>query len=322
MSDENRFRILIVDDEPGIRAGLGRAQAGDAYEVSTAADALEALAAFRERHHHLMLLDLRMPGPLRGLDLIRHVKDERPETLVIVVTAYGSIETAVEAMRLGVLDYVTKPVNFGALRLLVDHALEHHRLTEENRRLRDRLAATGSTTEIVSRSAAMNEVLVRLGQVADTDITVLIEGESGTGKELVARALHDTSHRRAGPFVAANIGALPESLIESELFGYEKGAFSGAIRQKLGWFERAGGGTLLLDEVGEMSAKAQVDQLRVLEERASADRRRAFDPGGCPPRGRHQPRCRRPGRRGPDPRGPLLPAQRGPLARPPLARAS
>jgi two-component system NtrC family response regulator len=267
MTDERRFRILVVDDEPGIRSGLSRALACDAYEVSTAADALEALAAFRERRHQLILLELRMPGPLSGLDLIRHVKEERPETLVIVVTAYGSIETAVEAMRLGALDYVTKPVNLGALRLQVGRAFEHHRLIEENRRLRDRLAAGGASTEIVGRSAAMTELLARLGQVADADITVMIEGESGTGKELVARALHDASHRRAGPFVAANIGALPESLVESELFGYEKGAFSGATRQKPGWFEMAGGGTLFLDEVGEMSAKAQVDLLRVLEQR-------------------------------------------------------
>ncbi len=210
-----------------------------------------------------------MPGPLSGLDLIRHVKDERPETLLIVVTAHGSIETAVEAMRLGAHDYVTKPVNLGALRLQVRHAFEHHRLREENRRLRDRLAlsAANPLAEIVGRGAAMTELLGQIAQIADTDVTVMIEGESGTGKELIARSLHDAGTRRSGPFIAANVGALPESLVESELFGYEKGAFSGADRQKPGWFEIARGGTLFLDEVAEMAPKTQVDLLRVLEQR-------------------------------------------------------
>ena len=267
--EEDRFRILIVDDEPAIRAGLDRALACETYEVATAADAIEALESVRARPPHLILQDLRMPGPLSGLDLIRTVKDERPETLLIVVTAHGSIETAVEAMRLGAHDYVTKPVNLGALRLQVRHAFEHHRLREENRRLRDRLAhsAASPLSEIVGRGAAMTELLGQIAQIADTDVTVMIEGESGTGKELIARSLHDAGTRRSGPFIAANVGALPESLVESELFGYEKGAFSGADRQKPGWFEIARGGTLFLDEVAEMAPKTQVDLLRVLEQR-------------------------------------------------------
>jgi two-component system NtrC family response regulator len=266
MTDESRFRILVVDDEPGIRAGLSRALTCDAHEVSTAADALEALTAFRERHHHLILLELRMPGPLSGLDLIRHVKDVRPETLLIVVTARRSIETAVGAMRLGALDYVAKPVNLGTLRLGVRHAIEHHRLIEENRRLLDRLAATGATTEIVGRSAAMTELLTRVGQIADTDITVMIEGESGTGNELVARparrqppprgAVRRREHRRLARVAG-----------RARTVRLREAAFIGTSRQERGWFEMAGGGTLFLDEVGEMSAKAQVDLLRVLEHR-------------------------------------------------------
>jgi two-component system NtrC family response regulator len=261
------FPILIVDDEPNIRAGLARALEGDSYAISTAKDADEAWELFRQFHHRLVITDLKMPGSRSAIELIRSIKDERPETLLIVITAHGTVETAVEAMRLGAHDYIAKPVDLGTLRLQVRNAFEHHRLLEENRRLRERLAASGEIPEMVGQSAAIREVFAWIRQVADTDVTVLIQGESGTGKELVARAIHNLSPRREGPFIAANIGALPEGLIESELFGYEKGAFTGASRQKPGWFEMARGGTLLLDEVGEMITKTQVDLLRVLEQR-------------------------------------------------------
>ncbi|MGP0063725.1 MAG: sigma-54-dependent transcriptional regulator [Isosphaeraceae bacterium] len=264
--DENRFRILIVDDEPGIRTGLSRALANEAYAVSTASDVPEALASLRAGAPHLILTDLKMPGALSGLDLIRHAKDERPETLLIVITAHGSIETAVEAMRLGAQDYVTKPVNLGVLRHQVRHAFEHHRLREENRRLRDRLAASGPMTEIIGQSAVIAELLEKVVQVADTAVTVMIEGESGTGKERIARALHNLSSRNAGPFIIANLDALPESMVEGELFGYEAGAVDCAL-PKPGYFEMARGGTLFLDEIGEMSARTQVELLRVLEHR-------------------------------------------------------
>jgi DNA-binding NtrC family response regulator len=261
------FRILIVDDEPNIRSGLAKALASEADEITVAKDGSEALVLFRQHPHHLVITDLKMPGPISGLDLVKQIKHERPETLILVITAHGSVETAVEAMRQGAHDYLSKPLDLNMLRLLVRNAREHLRLIEENRRLRDRLAAAGEFPEMIGQSAAIREVFDRIRQVADTDVTVLIQGESGTGKELVARAIHNLSTRKDRPFIAANIGALPESLIESELFGYEKGAFTGANRRKLGWFEMTHGGTLFLDEVGEMPPKTQVDLLRVLEQR-------------------------------------------------------
>jgi two-component system NtrC family response regulator len=266
MTDSD-FRILIVDDEPNIRSGLARALSGEADETATASNGTEALELFRAQHHHLVITDLKMPAPISGLDLVKQIKHERPETLILVITAHGSVETAVEAMRQGAHDYLSKPVDVNMLRLLVRNAREHHRLVEENRQLRDRLVAAGEFPAIIGQSTAMQEVFDRIRQVANTDVTILIQGESGTGKELVARAIHNLSARKDRPFVAANIGALPESLIESELFGYEKSAFTGANRRKPGWFEMADSGTLFLDEVGEMPAKTQVDLLRVLEQR-------------------------------------------------------
>jgi len=266
MSDRN-FRILIVDDEPNIRSGLSKGLAGEADKVVAARDGTEALVLFRQAHYHLVITDLKMPGAVSGLDLVKHIKHERPETLILVITAHGSVETAVEAMRQGAHDYISKPVDLGMLRLLVRNAFEHHRLIVENRQLRDRLAAAGEFPGMIGNSTAIREVFDRIRQVANTDVTVFIQGESGTGKELIARAIHNLSTRKDRPFVAANIGALPESLIESELFGYEKGAFTGANRRKPGWFEMAQGGTLFLDEVGEMAPKTQVDLLRVLEQR-------------------------------------------------------
>ena len=187
--------------------------------------------------------------------------------MIIVITAHGTIETAVEAMRLVAHDYLSKPIDLGTLRLQVRNAFEHYRLKQENRGLRERLTEAGEIPEMIGQSAAIRDVFAQIRQVAETDVTILIQGESGTGKELVAKAIHNLSPRREGPFVAANFGALPEGLIESELFGYEKSAFTGAQRQKAGWFEMARGGTLLLDEVGEMMSKTQIDLLRVLETR-------------------------------------------------------
>jgi DNA-binding NtrC family response regulator len=264
---EPRFRILVVDDEPNIRSGLAMALEEESYEVSTAQDATEAWELFRRTPYQLVITDLKMPGPISGLDLVRDIKHGWPETLILVITAHGTIETAVEAMRLGAHDYIAKPVDLDMLGHQVRRAYEHHRLREQVRRLHARLAAAGEFPEIIGQSAAIREVFACIRNVADTDLPVLIQGESGTGKELVARAIHNLSGRRDGPFIAANAGALPETLIESEVFGYEKGAFSGALRRKPGWFEMAQGGTLFLDEIGEMAPKTQVDLLRVLEQR-------------------------------------------------------
>jgi two-component system response regulator AtoC len=264
---EGPFRILIVDDEPNIRSGLAQSLEEESYEVSTASDGAEAWAMFRRTPHPLVITDLKMPGPISGLDLVRQIKHGWPETLILVITAHGTVETAVEAMRLGAHDYIGKPVDPDMLLFQVAKAKEHHRLREEVRRLRGCLAAWGEVPEILGQSAAMQAVFSCIRQVADTDLSVLISGETGTGKELIARALHNLSSRRGQPFIAANVGALPETLIESELFGHERGAFSGAERRKAGWFEMAQGGTLFLDEIGEMLPKTQVDLLRVLEQR-------------------------------------------------------
>ena len=261
------FQILVVDDEPNIRSGLAMGLAGVGFAIATASDAAEAMALFQRTPYQLVITDLRMPGSSSGMDLVRQIKHGWPETLILVITAHGTIETAVEAMRLGAHDYVAKPVDLPMLRLQVAKALAHHRLLEENRRLRDCLEAQNQFPDIVWQSAAMQPVFERIRHVADTDLTVLIRGESGTGKELIARAIHNRSDRRDRPFVPINVGAVPDSLVESELFGHEKGAFTGAERRKPGWFEMAQGGTLFLDEIGEMLPKTQVDLLRVLEQR-------------------------------------------------------
>lgn len=259
------FCILIVDDEPNIRSGLRKGLANEAEVIETAGDADEALTKFRSIPFQLVIADVRLPSAMNGLELIEQMLRTRPQTTAIVITAHGSVETAVEAMRLGAFDFISKPVDLELIREQVRKAREHHRLRLENRQLRDRLANAGEVSSIIGNCAAMQVVLQEVRQVATTDATVMIQGESGTGKELVARALHDLSQRSEKPFVAVNLGALPESLLESELFGHEKGSFTGASRQKPGCFERAAGGSLFLDEITEIPAKCQVDLLRVLE---------------------------------------------------------
>jgi two-component system NtrC family response regulator len=259
------FGILIVDDEPNIRAGLAKGLVKEADQIVTAADADESLAKFREGNFHLVIADVRLPSAMNGLELIEQMLRIRPETTAIVVTAHGTVETAVEAMRLGAFDFISKPLDLELIRQQVRKARGHHRLRMENRDLRDRLANAGEIGNIIARCAAMHDVLQQVRQVAGTDATVMIEGESGTGKELIARALHDLSPRADSPFVAMNLGALPETLLESELFGHEKGSFTGAARQKPGCFERASSDTLFLDEITEIPPKCQIDLLRVLE---------------------------------------------------------
>ena len=259
------LHILIVDDEPNIRAGLAKGLAAEADFIETAGTVNEAIDKFDSGHFQVVIADVRMPGDRDGLDLISIIKEKKPDTVTIVITAHGTVDTAVDAMRRGAFDFISKPVDLKLIRQQVGKAVGHHRLKDENQQLKTKLAAAGEVAGIVGHCGALNDVLTQIRQVASTDATVLIQGESGTGKELTAKAIHDLSERSSGPFVAMNLGALPETLLESELFGHEKGAFTDASRQKPGCFERATGGTLFLDEITEIPAKSQVDLLRVLE---------------------------------------------------------
>ncbi|HET7438230.1 MAG TPA: sigma-54 dependent transcriptional regulator, partial [Nitrospira sp.] len=257
-------RILVVDDEINIRGALVTLLEKKRYQVRGAGTGEEALEQLETAAADLVLTDLKMPG-MGGMEFLRRLKQKWPDTEVLVMTAYGSIDTAIEAMRCGAYDYLTKPIDRERFPLAVEKALERHALAFENKQLKDRLETRTRFDHMVGESEPMQGVYRLVEMVADSDVTVLLMGESGTGKELVARAIHHKSHRADGPFVTLNCGALPENLFESELFGYEKGAFTGATTNKMGRFELADGGTLLLDEVGELSLKSQVDFLRVLE---------------------------------------------------------
>lgn len=267
MNDDASLKLLIIDDEPNIRTGLAKGLQAEADLIEEAADGAEGLARFEKLGHEIVITDLRLPGAIDGLEVVRRIQARRPETHTIVITAYGSVEAAVEAMRCDAFDFITKPIDLEVIRRQVRKAADHHRLVAENRRLREQLAASGATPEIIGNCAVMQDLLRQIRQVARTDATVLVLGESGTGKELIARAIHQLSDRREGPFVTVNLGALPDTLLESELFGHEQGAFTDARRQKIGRFELAHGGTIFLDEITETSPKSQVDLLRVLEER-------------------------------------------------------
>ena len=257
--------VLVVDDEKNTREGLGRALRRD-YDVVLAESAAAALKALDERPAAVMLSDVRMPGE-DGLALLRQVREKHPATVCILLTAYGTVETAVEAMKLGAQNFLTKPVNLDQLDLVLERALRARDLERENRDLKRRLDARYGLENIVGSSPAMERLFDVIRQAAPTQATVLIEGASGTGKELVAQAIHHLSPRAAGPFVAVHCAALSRELLESELFGHEKGAFTGAIAQRKGRFELASGGTLFLDEIGEIDASVQVKLLRVLETR-------------------------------------------------------
>lgn len=257
-------RILIVDDEVNIRGALVTLLEKKGYQVRGAGTGEEALEQLAAAAADLVLTDLKMPG-IGGIEFMRRLKTKWPDTEVVVMTAYGSIDTAVEAMRCGAYDYLTKPIDRERFPVVVEKALERHVLATENKHLRDRLQTRMRFDQMVGDSEPMQRVYQLVEMVADSDVTVLLTGESGTGKELISRAIHHKSPRVGGPFITMNCGALPDNLFESELFGYEKGAFTGAMATKVGRFELADGGTLLLDEVGELSLKSQVDFLRVLE---------------------------------------------------------
>ncbi len=256
--------VLIVDDERPTREGLARALA-DEYRVRLAENGEQALAMLAEEPADVVLTDLRMPG-MDGLTLLRRILARQPQPVVILLTAYGSIETAVEAVKAGAYDFLQKPVNLDRLEVVLRRAIEAREIRNENRRLKEQLDVRYGIENIIGRSAAMLEVLQTIRQVAPTRATVLIEGESGTGKEMIAHAIHGLSPRREGPFVAVHCAALAPTLLESELFGHERGAFTGATERRIGRFEMADGGTLFLDEIGEISPTIQVKILRVIEE--------------------------------------------------------
>jgi DNA-binding NtrC family response regulator len=268
MNNGAAIKVLIIEDEKNIRRGLAMGLASSDIRVEEAENGRDGLKSFQSGAHEIVITDLKLPGDLDGLDVVRSIKAQAPETLIIVITAHGSVETAVEAMRCGAFDFIPKPVDLNLIRQQVKKAAERRRLVSENRRLKKQLAASGWNSDIIGVSEATTRMLKQIHQVADTDVTVLIHGESGSGKELAARAIHGLSRRSEGPFIPVNLGALPDTLMESELFGHEKGAFTDAKTQKTGRFEEANGGSLFLDEITETTPKSQLDLLRTLEERS------------------------------------------------------
>ncbi len=261
------LRLLVVDDEAIVRDSLGAWFREEGHQVKTAENAKEALRLCAEGRFDMALVDIRMPG-LDGLELQARLTAADPELTVIVMTAYASVDTAVRALKAGAYDYIVKPFDPDDLSLLVRRAAEHRSLRAENLRLKKSIDAVATPPPLLGSSAAMQHVSEMVRVVAASDATVLVLGESGTGKELVARAIHAASPRRYNPLVVVNCGALPEGTLESELFGHEAGAFTGARARHKGKFEAAEGGTVFLDEIGEVGPKVQVDLLRVLEEKA------------------------------------------------------
>jgi DNA-binding NtrC family response regulator len=256
--------ILLVDDDASLRRVLAHHLTEAGYRVLAAADGKAGLEMFTEEQVEMVITDIQMPG-MSGLDMLRRVRVMNPDTVVLVITAYGSIETAVEAMKLGAHDYITKPFNREELLLTVAKGLEYTALVRENRSLKRFIESRFSLDNVIGTSAAMRRVYALVEKVARADLAVLITGESGTGKELIAKAIHQHSARRDGPCVAINCGAIPEGLLESEMFGHRKGAFTGAYANTRGKIEAADKGTILLDEVGELPVALQVKLLRVIE---------------------------------------------------------
>jgi len=259
-------RILVVDDDRGFRIATRTVLEDEGYHVHLCTSGGEALKALQEGDYDLMLSDLVMEE-MSGMALLQRVKAQWPTLPVLMITGFGSIQSAVEAMKLGAADYLTKPLNNDELLIKIRRTLERSEKDRELKMLREELQKTYSFANIVTRSQKMHEVIKQIQHVADTDVTILIQGESGTGKELVARALHFTGSRKDFPFVVVNCAAVPEHLLESELFGHEKGAFTGAVKRRIGKFEEADRGTLFLDEIGEIPPAVQVKLLRVLQEK-------------------------------------------------------
>jgi DNA-binding NtrC family response regulator len=259
-------RILVVDDEKAMRESLNDWLKEDGYQVGLAESGNKAVDMARKDPWEVILLDLKMPG-MDGLETLKKLKEVRPDAEILMMTAYATVDTAVQAMKEGAFDYLVKPFDPDEVEMLIQKIVAHKDLVLENILLRKKLEETYQFDEIIGKSDVMQEVFDLITRVAPTDSTVLITGESGTGKELIARAIHGNSNRCYMPFIAVSCGALPDSLLESELFGYEKGAFTGAEHTKKGRFEMAHKGTLFLDEIGDISLKTQVDLLRALQQK-------------------------------------------------------
>jgi two-component system response regulator PilR (NtrC family) len=259
-------KILIVDDEQSMRDFLAIMLKKEGHEVVTAGNGSDALKAIQAEIFDLVITDVKMPG-MGGIEVLKTIKDISSETVVIMITAFATAETAVEAMKLGAYDYIIKPFKVDELKLIIQNSLEKRFLRKENILLKREIEFRAGFENFIGKSEPMQKVFSLIRQVADTNSTVLITGESGTGKELVAKAVHFSSPRKGGPFVTVNCGALPETLLESELFGYMKGAFTGAISNKQGLFEAANGGSIFLDEISATTLTLQIKLLRVLQER-------------------------------------------------------
>jgi len=259
-------KILIVDDELIMRESLGGWLERDGHDIETVASGEEALEILKDKRFDILLVDIKMEG-MSGLDVLRHVRENDPDVAVVMITAYGSISTAIEAMKNGAYEYLLKPFDPNELGVLIEKIIAHQAQARENLFLKEQYKDRTRFESMIGQSGPMQELFDLIKDVAPTDSTVLITGETGTGKGLAAKAIHTNSPRCEGPFVVVNCGALPEHLLESELFGYQKGAFTDAKTTKKGRLELAHGGTLFLDEIGEISMRMQIDLLRVLEDR-------------------------------------------------------
>ncbi len=266
VAQNNKYKILVVDDESSLREMLSILLRRENYQVEIAADGEAAFAKAQEINFDLIISDIQMPK-MTGIELLRQLREHENDVTVLMITAFSSTEEAVEAMKLGAYDYITKPFKNDEIRLVIKKALEREKLQQENRQLKQQLGQRFSFQSLIGKSPAMAKLIALMERIAPSQANVLITGESGTGKELVAKALHQNSDRKKHPFVPINCGAIPENLLESELFGHEKGAFTGADKRKEGLFESADNGTLFLDEIGELPMGMQVKLLRVLQER-------------------------------------------------------
>ena len=262
--DREDIGILVVDDELSVRDSLTKWFEADGYRVDSAEDATAAMVKLREQSWDVILLDIKMPG-MDGIEFNRQIKQVDKDVIVIIMTAYASVDTAVEALKDGVFDYVVKPIDPDDFAHIIRNAIEKRRLSQENVQLRQKIEDLTSPDEIIGTSPKLKRVMEMIATVAGTDATVMIRGESGSGKELVSRAIHSNSPRRYAPIISINCGAMTETLLESELFGHEKGSFTGAIAQRKGKLERADKGTIFFDEIGNISLKMQMDLLRVIE---------------------------------------------------------